>query len=117
MALVESNLVEAVTNKRTIAAKCHIRIKGNSVTAVLDSGAAVSIITKRLIKNLGLEIDSLLKIVVVIMNRTKERAIGQINKVNIIVHNIMVPMKLQVIESLEETLLLGTDWFEKTSTK
>ncbi|CAG8843059.1 15027_t:CDS:1, partial [Gigaspora margarita] len=34
IAPVKSNLVKAVTNKRTIATKCHIRIKGNPITAV-----------------------------------------------------------------------------------
>jgi hypothetical protein len=84
------------------------------VVVILDSGVAVSIITNRLRKELGLSIDGPSKAVMVIANGTKQRALGQINSVPVAIQTLLVPMKFQVIDSSENTLLLGTDFFEKT---
>ena len=46
----------SIVNNSLSAAKCYIRIKGNPLVAVLDSGAATSIITKKLLNKLGLTI-------------------------------------------------------------
>jgi hypothetical protein len=66
----ETNHVES--NEKTTAAKCHVRIKRNSVTAVLDSGAAVSIITNSLRKKLDLSIDRASNVVVITANGTRQ---------------------------------------------
>jgi hypothetical protein len=100
--------------KRTTAAKCYVQIRQNPVVAVLDSGAAVSIITKSLKNKLGLKVDRESKVIVITANGDRQRALGQINNVNIDVQNLRVPMKLLVIDSADDNLLLGTDWFEKT---
>src|SRR5688572_20674369 len=110
----EAKHVETSSEKRTTAAKCYVRIKGNPVNAVLDSGAAVSIITKSLKNKLGLTINRSLNVIVITANGTRQRALGQIDSVNIAVQNLLVPMKLLVIDSSDDNLLLGTDWFEKT---
>jgi predicted aspartyl protease len=39
-----------------MASKCYVRIKGNAIVSVLDSGAAVSIMTNDMRKRLGLKI-------------------------------------------------------------
>src|SRR6185295_1031263 len=110
----ETHHVKTEEVKRTTAAKCYIRIKKNPVVAVLDSGAAVSIITNKLRKKLKLVTDGPSKVIVITTNGSGQRALGQIDYVPIAIQNLLVPMKLQVIESPEETLLLGTDFFEKT---
>lgn len=97
---------------QTTAAKYHVRIQGNPIVAILDSRAAVSIITNRLRRKLGLGIDATSKVVVVTANGQKKRALGQIKEVKLIVQGILIPTPLQVIESPDETLLLGTDWFK-----
>ncbi|CAG8604067.1 8975_t:CDS:2, partial [Cetraspora pellucida] len=40
-------------------------------------------------------------------------AVKKITKVNIDIPNVRIPTALQVLESVDETLLLGTDWFQK----
>ena len=109
-----SNFVETGIEKRTTAANCWVRIRNNPIAAVLDSGAAVSIITERLRQQLGLKIDRPSKIIIITANGTKQRALGEIQSVGIAIKTLLVPMKLQVIESTEQNLLLGTDFFEKT---
>ena len=63
--------------------RCHIRIKGNPVVAILDSGAAVSIITAKLMRKLGLQIQKPSKTIVVTANRTRTKALGIISDVKI----------------------------------
>jgi len=114
---VETNYLVPKEQRKTTAAKCYIRIKGNPVVAILDSGAAVSIITNKLIKKLGLEPDTSSKTVVITANGTRTRALGQITKLRISIQNMLVPVTLQVIESREETLLLETNWLHQMKAK
>jgi hypothetical protein len=108
----ETNHVES--NEKTTAAKYHVHIKRNSVTAVLDSGVSVSIITNSLRKKLDLSIDRASNVVVITANGTRQRALGRIDNIPITIQTLLVPMNLQVIDSSKDTLLLRTDWFEKT---
>ena len=103
--------------RKTTAVQCHVRIKSNPVKAIVDTGAAVSIMTKPLMKKLGLRIDSPSKIIVVIANGKKERALGQIHNVSLVIQGILASVTLQIIDSSNETLLLGTDWCLMTNAK
>jgi hypothetical protein len=115
---VETNYLQSENDSRkTSSAKCYVRIKGNPVIAILDSGAAVSIITNKLMHKLRLEPDSPSKTIVITANGNRVRALGQITKAQICIQDLIIPIKLQVIESQEETLLLGIDWFQKTRAK
>jgi hypothetical protein len=113
----EVNHIEETRNRKTTAMRCHIRIKGNPVVAILDSGAAVSIITAKLMKKLGLQIEGPSKTIVVTANGTRDKALGIIRDVKITVNDIIIPVNLQVIDSRDETLLLRTDWFNKARAK
>ena len=73
---------------------------------MLDSGAAVSIITEKLRQQLGLKVNRPSKIVVITANGTKQQALGEIQSVEIVIKTLLVPMKLQVIESTEQNFLL-----------
>ncbi|CAG8766085.1 3997_t:CDS:2, partial [Cetraspora pellucida] len=64
----ETNLVDPKPSSRTTAAKCYVRVKKNPILAVLDSGAAVSIISKRLMNKLGLTIQEPSTAIVVTAN-------------------------------------------------
>lgn len=75
-----------------------MKIKSNSVVAVLDSGAAVSIITKKLVNKLELKIQEKSFIVVVTVTGAKTRALEKINNVKIILQDVIIPSILQVIE-------------------
>ena len=111
----ESNYANSNKERKTSAVRCRVRIKGNPVIAVLDSGAAVSIITNKLMKKIGLKIKDSSNVFVVTANGTKTRALGKIPDLQIALQTLAVPITLQVIESSEDTLLLGTDWFHKTN--
>ena len=74
--VAETNYLNSEEDKRkTTAAKCYIRIKGNPIIAILDSGAAVSIITNKLMNKLGLQPDAPSKTVVITANGTRTWAL------------------------------------------
>src|SRR3989337_1001910 len=108
----ESMVSNASTSSKakTTAVQCYVTIKLNPIKAIVDTGTAVSIITRPLMKKLGLKIDSPSKIVVVIANGKKERALGKIHDVPLVIGGILTPITLEVIESVNDTLLLGNDW-------
>src|SRR6185437_68222 len=97
-----------------VAMRWHLNIRGQPVVAILDSGAAVSIITAKLMKRVGLKINQYSKTIIVTANGAREKALGSITDVKITLQDIVIPIDLQVIESKDETLLLGTDWFNKS---
>ena len=103
--------------KRTTAARYYIQIKRTPVIAILDSGAAVSIITKKLMDKLRLSPDAPSETVVITANGMRTKALGQISNLKISIQDLVIPIQLQVIESREETFLLGIDWFEKIKAK
>ena len=68
---------------KTVAMKYYVNIKGQLVVTVLDSGAAISIITEKLMKKLGLRIDKDSKTIVVTANRARKKALGIITNAKI----------------------------------
>ena len=66
---------------------------------------------------LRLSPDSPSETVIITANGIRIRALGQISNLKISIQDLIIPIQLQVIESREETLLLGTDWFEKMKAK
>ncbi|CAG8650277.1 5438_t:CDS:1, partial [Paraglomus occultum] len=107
--ITEANQAKIHQSKKTIAMRCYIRIKENSVIAILDSGAAVSIITAKLIRKLELHIQRPSKTIVFTANRNHTKALGIIPDIKIKIQDIIIPINLQVIESMDETLLLEMD--------
>ncbi|CAG8510750.1 31934_t:CDS:2 [Gigaspora margarita] len=92
--LKETNFLYPEEQRCTTAARCYIRIRNSPVLAVLDSGAVISIISKCLLDKLGLNIND-----------------------KPITVEVVVPTTLYVIESLDDTLLLETEWFQKTKAR
>ncbi|CAG8846045.1 28768_t:CDS:1, partial [Gigaspora margarita] len=45
------------------------------------------------------------------------KTLGKVKNVKIMVQNIAIPISLQVLESSDDTLLLGTNWFQKANAR
>jgi hypothetical protein len=95
------------------AAKSLITVKGQSITAILDSGAATSIITKTLMKELGLKINQPSKLVIVTANGTKVRSLGEISNMPMEFNGVKFLAPVQVLDSPDQVLILGNDWLLK----
>ncbi|CAG8694906.1 15637_t:CDS:2, partial [Acaulospora morrowiae] len=51
--------------------------------------------------------------VIVTANGTRERTLGKVKEIGIMVQGVTISATLRIIESRDETLLLGTDWFQR----
>src|SRR5215208_6813403 len=67
--------------ERTIALSCYIKIKKNPVTAIIDTGTTVSIMTYKLMKKLRLDIDEPSQIIIVTANGQRKRALKTLKNV------------------------------------
>ncbi|CAG8486230.1 610_t:CDS:2, partial [Scutellospora calospora] len=82
-------------NHRITAARCYVRIHNNLLTAVLNSGAAKSIVSKRLLDKIGLEIDKKFTTVTVIVMRAKAKILEKVKNTKIVIQGITIPTTLQ----------------------
>jgi hypothetical protein len=110
----EANLVES-DGEPTTAAKCTLRIGQKVQTAIVDSGAATSIITKALLDKLRLEINHSSKMIVVTANGARTRSLGIIDNVPVNIGKIQILTSFQVLESRDKILILGNDWIRETN--
>src|SRR6266496_916435 len=96
--------------KKTIAAKCNLIINGEEVKTIIDSGAAMNIITDTLRKKLGVIINRPSNTIFTMANGGKAPSLG---RVEIIIEDEEIPIEVQVIDSRSEDLLLGNEIFRK----
>src|ERR1044071_10078765 len=92
--------------------KMKLRIKDKVIVTTPDIGAAMSIISDSLAKELGLPILSINPIKVPALNNITTM-IGVIDEPPLKIQQAVVPMTLRVVKSLKAILLLGIDWHTK----
>ena len=93
--------------------KCEVYVGKEAVTAIVDSGAATSIITKSLMKKLNYAPDQSSKLVIVTANGARIKALGEISNLPININHMKIPTNVQVLESKDDVLILGNDWLSK----
>ena len=99
--------------KVTTAARCDIYINDEKLSAVIDSGAATSIITKKLMDKLGYKVDEPSKLVIVTADGSRIRSLGKITRVPLELEGEYIPTTFQVLDSTDDTLILGNDWLRR----
>ena len=94
-------------NNKYTAARCIMRYKLNPIEVILDSGAAACIISTTLANKLKIKPNKSSDILVVTADGQKKWSLGIITSVPLILQGIQFTVDLQVIESPQDTLLLG----------
>src|SRR5256886_8427189 len=100
-------------SQTTTAARCNIYINNEKLSAVIDSGAATSIMTKKLMDKLGYKINEPSKLTIVTANGSQIRLLGKINRVSLELEDKFIPTTFQVLDSVDDTLILGNDSLQK----
>ena len=111
----EANLVESDEDKTTTAAKVTLRANGKVQTAIVDSKAATSIITKALLNKLNCKIDRPSKLIVVTANGTRTKSLGIVSGLLITIGKINIQTSFQVLESKDKVLILGNEWLQEAN--
>src|ERR1044072_1053382 len=76
----EANLIDSDEEEATTAAKIFLRVNHKPQTAIIDSGATTSIITKSLLDRLGFKIAKDSRLVVVTANGARTKSLGVTSK-------------------------------------
>ncbi|GBC00311.1 hypothetical protein RclHR1_38090001 [Rhizophagus clarus] len=114
----ETNFIERNDSPdldQTTATRCELYVGKEPISAVIDSGAVTSIITKSLMKQLGYQIDQPSNMVIVTANGTRIRALGMIAALPIHLSHIIVQTPVHVLDSQDDVLILGNDWLRRVN--
>ncbi len=95
------------------AVRTTIRIKGILIKAVLNTGANVSIVTLLVVKKLRLIMGMPDGSKIIAVDQTKKNVIGIVRDAPLSIQDARVLINLLVIETLEDNLLLGTNWMDR----
>ena len=111
----EANFAGSDEDETTTAAKVTLRVNGKVQTAIVDSGAATSIITKALLDRLGYKTDRPSKLIVVTANGARTKSLGIVSNLPVTIGKIDIPTSFQVLESKDEVLILGNEWLREAN--
>ena len=79
----EANYIRQENLDQTTAAKCTLYVGNTSIEVIIDSGAAISIITKAMLDSLGYPITASSNLVIVTANGNRVRPLGEVHKLPI----------------------------------
>ena len=101
-----------IGKEKATAIKCKVIIKGKKVKVTIDTRAASSIISKDSMENLGIKIEKNNRKTFKVANGNKMILMGEV-KVKMRIRNVKLPtLKVNIIDSGEEDLLIGANWCE-----
>jgi len=93
--------------------KCNVQIKSQPYQAIIDSGAAVSMIAHSVVKELGLKIEHASNSLIVSAVGTSTRPLGIIRDLPIEIEGARIPITVEVVPATSYSLLLGNDLSKK----
>lgn len=94
-------------------ARCTLHIDQQPVTAVIDSGAYVSVIAKSLLNQLGYVPTGPSNATLRLANGTCEKPIGIVFDLPVEVNNVIIPTTVHVIDCGNTYFILGNDWLRQ----
>src|SRR5256885_16625525 len=93
--------------------RCNAEMEGKVIEAIIDSGAEITVMSRGLMKKLEYKIEELSNIIFKSANDQKEKSLGIIKRVEILLEGEEVITDMKVIENSDELLILGNDWIKR----
>jgi predicted aspartyl protease len=94
-------------------ARCTLHIGQQPVTAVIDSGAYVSVIAKSLLNQLGYVPTGPSNATLILANGAREMPIGIVSDLPVKVNNVVIHTTAHVIDCGNKYFILGNDWLRQ----
>ncbi|OMJ14782.1 Retrovirus-related Pol polyprotein from transposon, partial [Smittium culicis] len=88
-----------------------VKIFDERYWAVLDTGAACSVISTTLMNEIGLEADNESNQVVITADGSRHNTVGTVSKIPLKIADIDFPCNALVLDVKKPILILGTEWF------
>src|SRR2546423_1189232 len=107
------NYIKSSEEERSTAMRCNAGIEGRVIEAIIDSGAEVTAMSRGLMDKLGYEIDEPSNIIIKSANDQRNRSLGRINNVEILLEEEDIVTDVEVIENADKLLILGNDWIKE----
>ena len=106
-----ANLVQSPTHSTSV--KCNIRLRNRPYQAIIDSGAAISMIAYQTVKELDLKIEQASTSLIVTATGASVRPLGIIKDLPVEIEGVTIPITVEVVPATSYSLLLGNDWSKK----
>ena len=106
-----ANLVQ--TPAYTIPVKYNVSLQNKPYQAIIDSGASISMIAHKTVKELGLTIEQTSNSLIVPAVGISTRPLGIIKDLPVKIDHITIPLTVEVVDTTSYSLLLGNDWNQK----
>lgn len=97
----------------TTPVKCNIKLRNRQYQAIIDSGAAISMIAHETVKELGLTIEHASTNLIITAAGTSTRPLGVIKDLPVEIEGVTIPITVEVVPATSYSLLLGNDWSRK----
>ncbi|GET63051.1 ribonuclease H-like domain-containing protein [Rhizophagus irregularis DAOM 181602=DAOM 197198] len=107
------NLGEQETEDTATALYCDATVKGTEILLIIDSGAAGSIVSCQLLKDLKIPIDRPSTTMMINVNGERKRPLGEVLNFPITIQDITVPINVVVTEAESYAAIVGNDWLSK----
>jgi hypothetical protein len=111
----EIKLADQEYSLKTTALKCNVSVGDYTVPTIVDSGAAISIITCDAMEQLGYEIEEASKSIILPATGVKTQPLGIIRDLPITIQGQTIPIDVEVIDAATYSLLLGNNWLMKAN--
>src|ERR1044072_7613951 len=92
--------------------RTQVTINDRSIETIVDSGAAISVITEKLRKELRLPITDKSDIACTLANGVKIASLGKIHT-EIVIGEMIAPITLDVIESRQKEIIIGNNTLDE----
>ena len=106
-----ANLVQ--TPAYTTPVKCNVSLQNKPYQAIIDSGASISMIAHKAVKELGLTIEKTSNSLIVPAVGISTRPLGIIKDLLVKIDHVTIPLTVEVVDTTSYSLLLGNDWNQK----
>uniref|UniRef100_U9UM68 Peptidase A2 domain-containing protein n=1 Tax=Rhizophagus irregularis (strain DAOM 181602 / DAOM 197198 / MUCL 43194) TaxID=747089 RepID=U9UM68_RHIID len=93
--------------------KTQFTINNKEIEVIIDLGAAVSVITEKLRKELDIPIKGKSNITCTLANGGKIASLGKVNTKIKIYKELIIPVTLDVIDSRQKEIIIGNDLLDK----
>lgn len=96
----------------TVAMKTPVLINGYEIKAIVDTGAATCAISKRLLNEIGEEIEKSSNTRCIMANGSKTASLGR-TMIEMEMEEIIIEIEVEVINSQERMLIIGNDFMSE----
>ena len=109
----EAKKTDLLPTSYTTPVKCNICLRNRPYQAIIDSGAAISMIAHQTVKELDLKIEQASTSLIVTATSTSVCPLGIIKDLPVEIEGVTIPITVEVVPATSYSLLLGNDWSKK----